>query len=111
MYRQNYNPLAIGLRSIIVAAVPIDAAVLRCAASAPRRKWPRHLGISAPWAAFAGVVASFVVALLDAYRYPYSFGQTIEAWVPWMILIACVVVWGLALIQAYVFPGVIPIPQ
>jgi lactate permease len=31
----------------------------------------------------------------DAYRYPYSLGQTIEAWVPWAILIACVAIWGL----------------
>ena len=31
----------------------------------------------------------------DAYRYPYSLGQTIEAWVPWAILIACVAYWGL----------------
>src|SRR5713101_7161361 len=43
----------------------------------------------------------------DAYRYPYSLRQTIEAWVPWMILIACVVVWGL---NTAVFNDALPVP-
>jgi lactate permease len=30
----------------------------------------------------------------DAYKYPYSVRQTINAWVPWVILVACVGIWG-----------------
>ena len=65
MYLQNYNPLGVGLLSILVAAVPI-LTLLYFVALHPHRDAAgrRHLGISAPWAAFAGVVASFIVALL-----------------------------------------------
>src|SRR5262249_15625205 len=28
------------------------------------------------------------------YKYPYTMGQTIYAWVPWAILIACCYIWG-----------------
>src|SRR3954447_23845527 len=42
----------------------------------------------------------------DAYRYPYSLGQTIEAWVPWAILIACVAIWGL---NAATFNDALPV--
>jgi lactate permease len=41
------------------------------------------------------------------YRYPYTASQTIEAWVPWAILIACVVVWGL---NAAPFNNALPVP-
>jgi lactate permease len=43
------------------------------------------------------------------YEYPYSVGQTIEAWVPWAILIAFVAIWGLnagAMNTALPVPGV-----
>ncbi|HEV7663465.1 MAG TPA: L-lactate permease [Chloroflexota bacterium] len=65
MYSQNYNPLGLGLLSTLAAAVPI-ATLLYFIALHPRRddRGQRHLGISAPWAAFAGVVAAFVIALL-----------------------------------------------
>ena len=65
MYLQNYNPLGIGLLSIFVAAIPI-LTLLYFVALHPHRDMSgrRHLGISAPWAAFAGVIASFVVALV-----------------------------------------------
>jgi lactate permease len=65
VYSQNYNPLGLGLLSIIAAAVPI-ATLLYFIALHPHRdaSGRRHLGISAPWAAFAGVIASFVIALL-----------------------------------------------
>jgi lactate permease len=43
----------------------------------------------------------------EAYRYPYSLGQTIEAWVPWAILIACVAIWGL---NAATFNDALPVP-
>jgi lactate permease len=43
----------------------------------------------------------------DAYHYPYSLGQTIEAWVPWGLLIACVVIWGL---NSATFNNLWPVP-
>ncbi len=30
-----------------------------------------------------------------AWKYPYSVGQTIHAWLPWAILIACCAIWGM----------------
>jgi len=43
----------------------------------------------------------------DVYRYPYTLGQTLEAWVPWAILIGCVAIWGL---NAGVFNDALPVP-
>jgi lactate permease len=65
MYQQNYNPTGIALLSTLIAALPI-ATLLYLVALHPHRDEAgrRLLGISAPWAAFGGVVASFVVALL-----------------------------------------------
>ena len=65
MYAQNYNPLGIGLLSTIAAAIPI-LTLLYFIALHPHRdaSGNRHLGISAPRAAFAGVVAAFVIALI-----------------------------------------------
>jgi lactate permease len=31
----------------------------------------------------------------SAWKYPYSVGQTIYAWLPWAILIACCALWGM----------------
>src|SRR5437762_4527712 len=65
VYAQNYNPLGIGALSIVAAAIPI-LTLLYFIALHPHRDAAgrRHLGISAPWAAFGGVVASFLVALV-----------------------------------------------
>jgi lactate permease len=65
VYSQNYNPLGVPLLSTVVAAVPI-VVLLYFIALHPHRdeRGQRHLGISAPWAAFAGVVAAFAVSLL-----------------------------------------------
>ncbi len=30
----------------------------------------------------------------SAYRYPYTLGETVRAWMPWVLLIACVGLWG-----------------
>jgi lactate permease len=30
----------------------------------------------------------------DRWKYPYTVGQTIHAWLPWAILIACCALWG-----------------
>ena len=65
MYAQNYNPLGIGLLSTIAAAIPI-LTLLYFIALHPHRDatGKRHLGISAPRAAFTGVVAAFIIALV-----------------------------------------------
>jgi lactate permease len=65
MYTQNYNPLGMALLSTLAAALPI-LVLLYFIAIHPHRdaSGRRHLGISAPWAAFAGVLAAFVIALL-----------------------------------------------
>ncbi|MDQ3809888.1 MAG: L-lactate permease, partial [Chloroflexota bacterium] len=64
MYFQNYNPLGNGFLSTLAAAVPI-LTLLYFIALHPRRdeRGQRHLGISAPKAALAGVIAAFVIAI------------------------------------------------
>jgi lactate permease len=32
--------------------------------------------------------------VVEGWKYPYSAGQTVHAWVPWAILIACCYIWG-----------------
>ncbi|HZJ65773.1 MAG TPA: L-lactate permease [Kofleriaceae bacterium] len=65
MYHQNYNPLGNVFLSTVVAAVPI-LVLLYFIALHPHRdaKGQRHLGISAPYAAFLGVIAAFLVSCL-----------------------------------------------
>ncbi|TME43965.1 MAG: hypothetical protein E6I75_00905 [Chloroflexi bacterium] len=65
MYQQNYNPLGIGAVSIVAAAIPI-LTLLYFIALHPHRdeSGRRHLGISAPRAALAGVIAAFLIALI-----------------------------------------------
>jgi len=41
------------------------------------------------------------------YVYPYTRWQTFEAWVPWILLIACVAIWGTPQIKAF-FDNLIP---
>jgi lactate permease len=65
MYFQNYNPLGYGVLSTLAAAVPILTLLYFIAAHPHRDETGRrHYGISAPVAAFCGVIASFVIALL-----------------------------------------------
>jgi lactate permease len=63
MYHQNYNPLGNVALSTIVAAIPI-AVLLYFIALHPHRdkQGVKHLGISAPYAAFYGVLAAFAVS-------------------------------------------------
>ncbi len=65
MYHQNYNPMGNVFLSTVVAAVPI-AVLLYFIALHPHRdkQGVKHLGISAPYAAFYGVIAAFVVSCL-----------------------------------------------
>ena len=71
MYQQNYDPLGNALLSTLAAAVPI-VVLLYFIALHPHRDAAgnRHLGISAPLAAFYGVIAAFVVAVL-VMRMPF----------------------------------------
>jgi lactate permease len=72
MYHQNYNPLGNVTLSTIVAAIPI-VTLLYFIAIHPHRdkRGIRHLGISAPYAAFYGVVAAFLVSCI-AFRMPFK---------------------------------------
>ena len=65
MYQQNYNPIGNAFLSTIVAAIPI-LTLLYFIALHPHRDehGVRHLGISAPYAAFFGVIAAFLVSCL-----------------------------------------------
>src|SRR5258706_5754148 len=37
----------------------------------------------------------------EAWKYPYSVGQTLYAWTPWAILVACCALWGLPVYKSY----------
>ncbi len=65
MYHQNYDPLGNTFLSTIVAAIPI-AVLLYFIALHPHRDKDgvKHLGISAPYAAFYGVIAAFLISCL-----------------------------------------------
>ena len=65
MYQQNYDPLGNVFLSTAVAAIPILVLLYFIALHAHRdRQGVRHLGISAPYAAFFGIIAAFVVSSL-----------------------------------------------
>ena len=70
MYLQNYNPLGNVILSTIVAAIPI-LTLLYFIALHPHRdkRGDRHIGIAAPYAAFYGVIAAFLVSCL-AFKMP-----------------------------------------
>ena len=65
MYLQDYDPLGNVWLSTFVAAIPIVTLLYFIALHPHRdRHGVRHLGISAPYAAFYGVIAAFMVACL-----------------------------------------------
>lgn len=72
MYFQNYNPLGNVVLSTIVAAIPIGV-LLYFIAVHPHRdaRGVKHLGIAAPYAAFYGVIAAFLVSCL-AFKMPVA---------------------------------------
>ena len=72
MFFQNYNPLGNAFLSTVVAAVPIGV-LLYFIALHPHRdaRGVRHLGIAAPYAAFYGVLAAFLVSCL-AFKMPVA---------------------------------------
>ena len=65
MFHQNYDPMGNVFLSTVVAAIPI-LTLLYFIALHPHRdqNGVRHLGIAAPWAAFFGVIAAFIVSCL-----------------------------------------------
>ncbi|MFI5339561.1 MAG: L-lactate permease [Candidatus Methylomirabilales bacterium] len=72
MYHQNYNPLGNVFLSTIVAAIPILTLLYFIALHPHRDKQgAKHLGISAPYAAFYGVLAAFVITTL-AFGMPFA---------------------------------------
>ena len=72
MYQQNYDPFGNVVVSTVIAAVPI-AVLLYFIALHPHRDklGQRHLGIAAPYAAFLGVIAAFLVSCL-AFHMPVA---------------------------------------
>jgi lactate permease len=72
MYQQNYNPLGSVVLSTIVAAIPILTLLYFIALHRHRDAQGNvYLGISAPWAAFYGVIAAFLVSVV-AFGMPFS---------------------------------------
>src|SRR6266404_664565 len=53
--------------------------------------------------ALAAAGKSMATATADAttWKYPYTVGQTIHAWAPWVILILCCALWGLPDFKKY----------
>ncbi|GEJ57912.1 L-lactate permease [Anaeromyxobacter diazotrophicus] len=65
MYHQNYNPTGSAFLSTVLAAVPILVLLYFIALHPHRDKQGmKHLGISAPYAAFYGVIAAFVIVCI-----------------------------------------------
>ena len=61
MYQQSYDPMGNVFLSTVVAAIPIAVLLYFIALHAHRDKQGvKHLGISAPYAAFYGVIAAFL---------------------------------------------------
>ena len=70
MYQQNYDPVNNAFFSTVVAAIPILVLLYFIALHRHRDAQGNvHLGISAPYAAFFGVIAAFIVSCL-IFRMP-----------------------------------------
>jgi lactate permease len=70
MFQQTYDPLGNAFLSTIVAAIPIATLLYFIALHRHRDAQGNvHLGISAPYAAFFGVVAAFIISCL-VFRMP-----------------------------------------
>ena len=79
MYQQNYNPTGSVFLSTLLAAVPILVLLYSIALHPHKdKRGIKHLGVSAPYAAFYGVLAAFLVSCL-VFRMP--FGSAISAFV------------------------------
>jgi lactate permease len=77
MFQQNYDPMGNAFLSTVVAAIPILVLLYFIALHPHRDKdGKKHLGIAAPYAAFYGVLAAFLVSCL-AFHMP--IGSAISA--------------------------------
>jgi lactate permease len=77
MYQQSYDPLGNAFLSTLVAAIPILVLLYFIALHRHRDEHGNvHLGIAAPWAAFFGVIAAFLVSCV-VFRMP--FGSALSA--------------------------------
>jgi lactate permease len=87
----NYEPLHL-LTDIIAGLCSVLAVVLFLRVWHPRSRFllaaERARGAEGPGAARPGTTSD------DVYRYPYTLRETLHAWVPWMLLILCVGLWG-----------------
>ena len=80
MYQQSYDPLGNVFLSTLVAAVPIVVLLYFIALHRHRDSQGNvHLGVSAPYAAFFGVIAAFLVSCL-VFRMPVT--SAISAFAP-----------------------------
>src|SRR5450759_4516229 len=72
MYQQSYDPLGNALFSTVAAAIPILVLLYFIALHRYRDSQGNvHLGISAPYAAFFGVIAAFLISCL-VFRMPIT---------------------------------------
>ena len=72
MYQQIYDPMGNAFLSTVVAAIPILVLLYFIALHRHRDSQGNvHLGIAAPWAAFFGVIAAFLVSCL-AFKIPVT---------------------------------------
>jgi lactate permease len=79
MYLQHYNPLGNSLLSTLAALAPIVTLLYFIALHPHRDKaGNRHLGITAPLAAFYGVIAAFLIAV---FIMGMPFGSSLSAFV------------------------------
>jgi len=65
VYHQNYNPTGSAFLSTVLAAVPILVLLYFIALHPHRDKQGvKHLGVAAPYAAFYGVIAAFIIVCI-----------------------------------------------
>ena len=76
MFQQTYDPLGNAFLSTLVAAIPILTLLYFIALHRYRDAQGNvHLGIAAPYAAFFGVIAAFLVACL-VFKMPVAAARS-----------------------------------
>ncbi len=60
----------------------------------PRKRFLLRDERAAPTAAARSAGAAARTFAGQPYKYPYTVGQTLHAWTPWIILVACCALWG-----------------
>jgi lactate permease len=112
----NSEPLHL-LTDIIAGLCSVLAVVLFLRVWHPRSRFLLASERAGATAGPGAVAASSVGPTGEAYRYPYSLSETLQAWVPWGLLILCVGLWGWPQFRTFLntlIPGVtlvnIPMP-